>query len=83
MMLFTVQTKSLVHKVYPGGGSCFAAPCVDSTTGLVYCATLQGTVAAINTVRCVVKAHLLSYLSKRVVKTVTVIVKINTGRFIQ
>ncbi len=59
MMLFIVQTKSLVHKVYPGGGSCFATPCVDPTAGLVYCATLQGDVAAINTVRCVVKAHLL------------------------
>ncbi len=53
-MLIIVQTKSLVHKVYPGGGSCFATPCVDPTTGLVYCATLQGRVAAINVVSCVV-----------------------------
>ena len=39
-----------MYKVYLGGGSCFSSPCIDPHRGLVYAATLQGTVTAVDKV---------------------------------
>lgn len=45
-----LQIGRVVHKVFLGGGACFSSPCIDLHRGLVYAATLQGTVAAVDKV---------------------------------
>ena len=41
----------MLRKLYPGGGSIFATPCIDAKRRSIYCATLQGLMAAYNMVR--------------------------------
>lgn len=51
-LLCPVQDKTIVHRVFPGGGSCFSSPCINSLTGALQCATLEGRVVAVDLVRC-------------------------------
>lgn len=54
---FLLQAKEVVHRVFPGGGSCFSSPCVDCDKRLLYCATLQGIIAALSLV-CFVQMYI-------------------------